>query len=287
VPELITGGQGDPADRGDADSGAAAALRAFASGQGSEHAALSALASARLLIPVVAVLAEPAAPDEQAGPYGRTVAPGPAPQPGSAPPGPGPRPGSAPPGLPGPRPGSALRREKVSEMALPTLIGHDGRPAVLAFTGLAALLAWRPDARPVPVPAGPVWRAAAGIADAVVIDVAGPVPLAVDGARLAALAAGRPVPPPEEDPDVLAAVAAAVAGEPAIAGFGLRAGDDGTDLTVELALAAGHQPGGARAQEAAGRAASRIMAAAGDRLRRGIAVAISAGGVPGRPVSSV
>jgi hypothetical protein len=279
VPELIIGGQGDPADRGDADPRAAAALRALASGQGGEHAALSALASARLLIPVVAVPAEPAAPGEQAGPDGRPVAP----RPGS-----GPRPGSAPPGptLPGPPPGSAPRREKITEMALPTLIGHDGRPAVLAFTGLPALLAWQPDARPVPVPAGQVWRAAAGTAEAVVIDVAGPVPLAVDGARLAALAAGRPVPLPEEDPDVLAAVAAAVAGEPAIAGFGLRAGDDGTDLTVELALAAGHQPGGARAQETAGRAAARIMAATGDRLRRGIAVAISAAGVPGRPVSS-
>jgi SseB protein N-terminal domain len=254
VPELITGGQGDPADRGDADPRAAAALRAFASGQGSEQAALSALASARLLIPVVAVLAEPAASADQALPAGRAVAPG-----------------------PGPRRGSGLRREKVSEMVLPTLIGHDGRPAVLAFTGLPALLAWRPDARPVPVPAGQVWRAAAGTAGAVVIDVAGPVPLAVDGARLAALAAGLPVPPPQEDPDVRAAVAAAVASEPVIAEFGLRAGDDGTDLTVELALAAGQQPGGAGAQEAAGRAAARIMAAAGDRLRRGIAVAISAG----------
>ncbi len=171
-------------------------------------------------------------------------------------------------------------------MALPTLIGDDGRTAVLAFTGLAALLAWRPDARPVPVPAGQVWRAAAGTAEAVVIDVAGPVPLAVDGARLATLAAGRPVPLPDQDPDVLALVAAAVADEPVIAGVGLRAGEDGTDLTVELALAAGHQPGGAAAQEAARKAAARIMAGGGDRLRRGIAVAISAGDVPGRPVSS-
>ena len=183
-------------------------------------------------------------------------------------------------------PGSALPPEKVSEMALPTLIGEDGRTAVLAFTGLPALLAWRPDARPVPVPAGQIWLAAAGTADAVVVDVAGPVPLAVDGARLAALAAGRPAPLPHEDPDVLAAVAAAVAGEPAVAEFGLRAGDVGTDLTVELALATGHQPGSAGAQEAAGRAAARIMAACGDRLRRGMAVAISAGGIPGRPVSS-
>ena len=261
MPELITSGQGDPADRGDADPGAAAALRAFATGQGSEHAALSALASARLLIPVVAVLAEPVASAEHQAMDGQVSAPG-------------------------LHPGSALRRAKVSEMALPTLVGQDGRTAVLAFTGLPALLAWRPDARPVPVPAGQLWRAAAGTADAVVVDVAGPVPLAVDGARLAALAAGRPAPMPHEDPDVLAAVAAAVAGEPVIAEFGLQAGEDGTDLTVELVLAAGHQPSSAGAQEVAGRAAARIMAACGDRLRRGIAVAISAGGRPGRPVSS-
>ena len=261
MPQLITGGQGDPADRGDADPAAAVALRAFASGQGSEHAALSALASARLLIPVVAVLAEPVASAEHQAMDGQVSAPG-------------------------LHPGSALRRAKVSEMALPTLVGQDGRTAVLAFTGLPALLAWRPDARPVPVPAGQLWRAAAGTADAVVVDVAGPVPLAVDGARLAALAAGRPAPPPHKDPDVLAAVAAAVAGEPVIAEFGLQAGEDGTDLTVELVLAAGHQPSSAGAQEVAGRAAARIMAAGGDRLRRGIAVAISAGGRPGRPVSS-
>jgi len=253
VPELITSGQGDPADRGDADPGAAAALRAFATGQGSEHAALSALASARLLIPVVAVLAEPVASAEHQAMDGQVSAPG-------------------------LHPGSALRRAKVSEMALPTLVGQDGRTAVLAFTGLPALLAWRPDARPVPVPAGQLWRAAAGTADAVVVDVAGPVPLAVG--------AGRPAPPPHKDPDVLAAVAAAVAGEPVIAEFGLQAGEDGTDLTVELVLAAGHQPSSAGAQEVAGRAAARIMAAGGDRLRRGIAVAISAGGRPGRPVSS-
>jgi SseB protein N-terminal domain len=254
VPELITGGQGDPADRGDADPGAAAALRAFADGRGSEHAALSALARARLLVPIVAVLAE-MMPDDQ-----------------------------APAGPPGPatRPRSALRREKTSEMALPTLIGEDGRAAVLAFTSLSSLTAWRPDARPVPVPAGQVWRAAAETADAVVIDVAGPVPLAVEGARLAALAAGRPVPPPDEDPDVLAVVAAALAGESAIAEFGLRPGNDGTDVTVQLALAAGHEPGDAHAQAAVRRAAARIMATSGDRLRRGIAVAISPGGGPGR-----
>ncbi len=101
-------------------------------------------------------------------------------------------------------------------MALPTLIGRDGRAAVLAFTSLDALTRWRPDARPVAVPAARAWRAGAEEASAVVIDVAGPVPVTVDGARLAALAAGRPAPLPHQDPDVLAALHAALGGEPLI-----------------------------------------------------------------------
>src|SRR6266851_1292651 len=43
-----------------------------------------------------------------------------------------------------------LRREKSSEMALPTVIGTDGRAARPAFTSAAALARWRPEARPVP-----------------------------------------------------------------------------------------------------------------------------------------
>src|SRR5438874_4205041 len=103
--------------------------------------------------------------------------------------------------------------ENGTEMALPALIGADGRPALPAFTCLDALARWRADARPVPVPAASVWRAGAETG-AVVLDVAGPVPLAVDGARLAALAAGSPVPPPHADPDVLALVREILSAEP-------------------------------------------------------------------------
>jgi hypothetical protein len=72
-------------------------------------------------------------------------------------------------------------------MALPLLIGRDGRRAVLAFTCLDALQRWRGDARPVPVEPARVWEAALTEADAVVIDVAGPVPLPIEGAALEAL----------------------------------------------------------------------------------------------------
>ena len=47
-----------PGDDGAVDPAVAAALAAYAAGQGSEHAALTALATSRLLVPVVAVLTE-------------------------------------------------------------------------------------------------------------------------------------------------------------------------------------------------------------------------------------
>ena len=220
---LNPGGQHFRHDRGTTDPAVAAALAAYLAGQGSEQAALSALASARLLVPVVATLAD------------------------------------------GSEPADASQGDKNSEMALPTLIGRDGRPALLAFTGMDALARWRPDARPVPAEADRVWRAAVAEGCAVVIDVAGPVPLAVEGARLAALAAGRPVPSPHEDPDIRAEVEAAVAGEPGIIGFTLTPGlQDGTDLAVTLRLAPGDHG------TVLTRAANTIAARLAGRLRRGV-----------------
>ena len=174
-------------------------------------------------------------------------------------------------GEPGP---GGLRRDKSSEMALPTVIGHDGRAALPAFTGAASLARWRPGARPVPVPAAQVWQSGARDASAVVIDIAGPVPFAVDGARLAALARGGPVPLPYQDPDVLALAHEALAAEPVVAGFRLLPGEDGTDLTLFLVPVPGQDPGGAVVPDAARRAVQRLLAGAGGRVRRGIGVAV-------------
>jgi hypothetical protein len=232
---LNPGGQQFRGDRGGADPLLTAALAAYHVGQGSEQAALGALAAARLLVPVIA---EPSHKD----PSGK--------------------------GQSGKGQGG-----KDSEMVLPTLIGRDGRPAVLAFTGLDTLARWRPDARPVPAEADRVWRAAVAEGCAVVIDVAGPVPLAVEGARLAALAAGPPVPPPHEDPDVRAEVQAAVAAESAIAGFSLAPGHPGAaDLAITLHLAPRRD---ADRGSAVNRAAAGIATRLGARLRRGIEVVIA------------
>ena len=178
--------------------------------------------------------------------------------------------------------------EKASEMSIPTLIGRDGRRAVPAFTCLDTLRRWREEARPVPTGAADVWAAAVADGCAVVVDVAGPVPLAIDGARLAALASGGPVPAPHEDPDVLAAARAAAAGLTGITRLSLADGPPGpdgaagSDLMVVLTVAAG-LPAGA-AEQLAGVLAERLMARLGGRLRRGISVAVDPEPVDPEPV---
>jgi hypothetical protein len=116
--------------------------------------------------------------------------------------------------------------------------------------------------------------------------VAGPVPLAVEGTRLAALAQGAPVPPAHEDPDVQAAVETVIgdalaampaAGAPvtgALVGFALHPGVDGGDLVIELTVAPAID-----ARRLAGLVGSAVVQQLGSRLRRGVALALS----PARP----
>jgi hypothetical protein len=86
---------------------------------------------------------------------------------------------------------AGLTHDKSSDMATALLTGRDGRQALLAFTGLDTLAAWRPDARPVPVTTALAARSALQEgAAALVIDVAGPTTYAVEGEVLDALARG-------------------------------------------------------------------------------------------------
>lgn len=193
------------------------ALLAYARGRAGEHEVLTALVDARLLIPVVAVLTEEAADtdtDTDTGPGGSG-------------------------GSGGPEGLSGLGGEKHSDMALPTLIGEDGRRGVLGFTSTETLRRWRPDARPVAVHARDACRAVLDEnADALVVDVAGPVQFAIEGNRLYTFAEGRPIPPPYEDPDLLAAIEAAFATESDVTGVKVGPGT-GAELSVRFSLAAG------------------------------------------------
>ncbi|WUH96385.1 SseB family protein [Spirillospora sp. NBC_00431] len=188
-----------PEDDGGADPRLCEALAGYAAGRVGAHVVLRRLRGTRLLVPIVAVLTE----EEETPPGG-------------------------------------LRREKSSDMALPTLIGDDGRRGVLGFTCVETMKAWRADARPVAVGAADACRATLDEgADALVVDVAGPVPFAVDGLRLHLLAEGRPVPPPHEDPDVLAAVEAAFGSDQSVSGVRVTEGES-TELAVRFAVVDGH-----------------------------------------------
>ena len=115
-------------DDGSADPALRAALGAWAEDRTAHGPVLEALAEARLLVPVVAVLGE-VEEDE-----------------------------------------NGLRREKTSDMAVPTLkAGH--RTALPAFTSTEALALWDPEARPVAVPLHQALQAAAHEkADTIVLD---------------------------------------------------------------------------------------------------------------------
>jgi hypothetical protein len=139
-------------DAGTANPALAQALASYAASPGDPDRhleVLHALRTARVLVPVVAVLGDAAEGDD------------------------------------------GLTREKTSDMATVLLTGRDGRQALLAFTGLESLAAWRPDARPVPVSAADAARSTVQEgAAALVVDVAGPTSYAVEGAMLDALARG-------------------------------------------------------------------------------------------------
>jgi hypothetical protein len=242
---------GDPSfrdDDGSASSSVATAMARFAAASGTEHAVLSALAGSRLLVPVVAVLS-----DHDSTGHDRTEQAAAVATPA----------GTA-------QLKAVGQGEKASEMAMPMLIGLDGRRAIPAFTGLESLKRWRPDARPVPVRAAAVWQTACADDAAVVVDVAGPVPLAVEGARLAALAAGNEPPLPFVDPDVREIVAAVLSGQLDVASFELEPGGEDHDLGVVLTLAAGAAD--ADLARLGGEVMAGVMERLGGRLRRGVQV---------------
>ena len=97
-------------DDGEADPRLAGALEAYAADPARSPEVIFALASSRVLVPIVAV-------PRETGTVG------------------------------------GLAHDKSSDMALVTVVGRDGRRALPVFSSVAALAAWRVDARPVPVEA--------------------------------------------------------------------------------------------------------------------------------------
>jgi hypothetical protein len=176
---------------------------------------------------------------------------------------------------------NGLRREKSSEMAVPTLKAG-GRTALPAFTSTESLARWDPAARPVAVPLHQALQAAVHEkADTIVLDMSGPVPFELTGPALLALAEGRTTADPLADPAVADAVRATVAAEPAV----LRAylGPGQADGILALVLDPAAAPADAARAVAQRLAAHETLRA---RLVRGLDLAVLPAGTtpPGEPL---
>lgn len=85
-----------------------------------------------------------------------------------------------------------LAHDKSSDMAAVLMQGRDGRTALLAFSSVGSLEGWDPTARPVPVTVRDAARSAVqDQAEALLVDVGGPVTFVVEGEDLRLLAQGR------------------------------------------------------------------------------------------------
>lgn len=84
-----------------------------------------------------------------------------------------------------------LAHDKSSDMAAVLVRAADGSTGLLAFTSTETMARWDPQARPVPVTAATAATAAVQDgAEALLVDLAGPVTYVVDGDDLTRLAAG-------------------------------------------------------------------------------------------------
>lgn len=242
-------------DDGSASPALTRALDAWSRDRSAVGPVLTALRDARLLVPVVAVLGE-VEEDSQEGREALHKGGG------------------------GRREGG-LRREKTSDMAVPTLRAGDRR-ALPAFTSTASLALWDPEARPVAVPLHQALQAAAHEkADTVVLDLAGPVAFELSGQALLALAENRTSTDPLQDPAVIEAVRETVAADPAVVRAHL--GPGAADGTLALVLAPDAVPAEAARRIAQALSASEVLRA---RLVSGLDLALLPAGtaMPGEPL---
>ncbi|KFK86610.1 hypothetical protein IX27_27050 [Streptomyces sp. JS01] len=242
-------------DDGSASPALTSALDAWSRDRSAVGPVLTALRDARLLVPVVAVLGEV----EEDSQEGREAL-----QKGG-----------------GGRREGGLRREKTSDMAVPTLKAGDRR-ALPAFTSTASLALWDPEARPVAVPLHQALQAAAHEkADTVVLDLAGPVAFELSGQALLALAENRTSTDPLQDPAVIEAVRETVAADPAVVRAHLGPGT--ADGTLALVLAPDAVPAEAARRIAQALSASEVLRA---RLVSGLDLALLPAGtaMPGEPL---
>jgi hypothetical protein len=131
--------------------------------------------------------------------------------------------------------------EKQTDMAAVTLVAPDGTRALPVFSSMSAITAWDPQARPVPVTAARAAQAAVSErCDVMVVDLSGPLTVALRPSMVWALAQQRDWLPAHDDETVRRAVAAAVREQEAVLAHEIGPGAPGEGvLRVTLRLTPG------------------------------------------------
>ena len=197
---LLAPREGIADDDGSVDPALAAALAAYAEGTGDVVGVVEALKPTRVLVPVVAVLTDDGTEISSL---------------------------------------TGLKTDKNSEMAAVMLTAPDGRKTLPIFSGTQALERWNAQARPVPVQAR--VAALSGVEEdcqLAVLDPGGPVTVLIRRPALWAIAKDEPWTPSYADPEVAAAIAAAVTGLPGITAVACEPGER-AELAVVLTLVPG------------------------------------------------
>lgn len=170
--------------------------------------------------------------------------------------------------------------EKSSHLSVATFASNSGWVGLLAFTSMDSVRSWDAMARPVPVTVQEAADAALDDGRSVlVLDFAGPVRVALTGALLRALAAGRAALPLGSDPLAQAAVRDALSGIDGLTGAtllppGAIGGDTPAgDGVVLLTLAAGADAARVATAAAAALAADPLLR---DRTDEGFVLGVAA-----------
>jgi hypothetical protein len=143
---------------------------------------------------------------------------------------------------------AGLRVDKTQELAIVRVTGPDGQTVLPIFSNVAAMSAWRADARPVPAEGR--RAAVSALSDDctwVVIDPTSDTELVVRHPALRAIASEEPWTPPHVDLAVREALHVAFSADSQIAGFALATADPdargaGHDLVIQLRLEPGLSP---------------------------------------------
>lgn len=195
--------QSGPDDDGSAPPGLLVALQGFSVGKRTIVNVVDELRASRLLVPLVAQLAEDAPAH------------------------------------------GGLGADKRADLAIISVAGPDGRRVLPVFTSVDTMLVWNADARPVPSDAVRVALAAASDGtELVVVDAGSPTEFVVRRPALWAIAQQQEWVPSFLDDGVVAAFAAAAAGEASVAEVRLAPGDPtsrlvGPELAVTLVVYGG------------------------------------------------